>query len=76
MFYFKFFFSDKLTFLGLWAQSKGSFIKHMLLQMGSEFIPYTCVFVNRIDIKAQHVWPYFINVNTKKNVHLYSYFAT
>ena len=33
--------------------------------MGSEFIPYTYVFVNRIDIKAQHVGLFIINVNTK-----------
>ena len=52
--------------MGLWAQKPlGSFIKHVLLQMGSEFIPYTYVFVNRIDIKAQNVGPFIINVNTK-----------
>ena len=33
--------------------------------MGSEFMPYTYVFVNRIDIKAQNVGPFIINVNTK-----------
>ena len=57
--------AKKFTLLDLWAQSKGSFIKHVLLQMGSEFIPYTYVFVNRIDIKAQNVGPFIINVNTK-----------
>ena len=33
--------------------------------MGSEFIPYTYVFVNGIDIKAQNNGPFIINVNTK-----------
>ena len=33
--------------------------------MSSEFIPYTYVFVNRIDIKVQNVGPFIINVNTK-----------
>ena len=47
--------------MGLWAQSKGSFIKHVLLQIGSEFIPYTYVFVNRIDIKAKNIEPLIIN---------------
>ena len=46
------------------AQSKGSLIKHVLLQMDSESLPYTYVFVNRIDIKAQNVGPFIINVNT------------
>ena len=37
----------------------------MLLLMGSEFIAYTYVLVNRIDIKAQNVGPFIVNVNIK-----------
>ena len=43
--YLKFVFSDKF-----WAQRKGSFIKHVLLQMGSEFILY-----RRLDARTPYL---------------------